>query len=198
MKKQSKQKLYCYVDETGQDTKGKLFIVVVVIAPTNRDELQNQLIKREKQSGKRLKKWGHTPYKEKHAYIDSLLNEWGLIDLTLYYQGWSDSIDYDQSTIMTIGQAIRQYATDYQLKNPEATVFVDGLNRVKRVQFRKSLSLMGIQAAKIVGARDESYPQIRLADAVAGFIRDALEGNKNFKSMYQRALKQKIICHIQK
>jgi len=32
MKTQSnKQKLYCYVDETGQDTAGKIFIVSVVI-----------------------------------------------------------------------------------------------------------------------------------------------------------------------
>lgn len=32
------KKLYCYVDETGQDTKGKLFIVVVVIVENSKEE----------------------------------------------------------------------------------------------------------------------------------------------------------------
>jgi hypothetical protein len=33
-----KQNLYCYVDETGQDTNGKFFVVSVVIADSRRDE----------------------------------------------------------------------------------------------------------------------------------------------------------------
>ena len=31
------QKFYCYVDETGQDTQGELFIVSVVIADQERE-----------------------------------------------------------------------------------------------------------------------------------------------------------------
>ncbi|MBI2599976.1 hypothetical protein HYW43_03590 [Candidatus Daviesbacteria bacterium] len=34
-----KQKLYCYVDETGQDTQGELFIVSVVVAKNDREEI---------------------------------------------------------------------------------------------------------------------------------------------------------------
>jgi hypothetical protein len=33
------QKLYCYVDETGQDTKGDLFLVALVITGSERDEV---------------------------------------------------------------------------------------------------------------------------------------------------------------
>jgi len=46
-----KQKLYCYVDETGQDTKGELFIVSVVVVGWDRDALAEQLemIERETQ-----------------------------------------------------------------------------------------------------------------------------------------------------
>jgi hypothetical protein len=33
------QKFYCYVDETGQDTMGELFIVSVVVSSSQRDEL---------------------------------------------------------------------------------------------------------------------------------------------------------------
>jgi hypothetical protein len=31
------EKLYCYVDETGQDTRGDLYIVSVVVADDERD-----------------------------------------------------------------------------------------------------------------------------------------------------------------
>lgn len=36
-------KLYCYVDETGQDTMGQLFIVVAVIVASERDKLDRYL-----------------------------------------------------------------------------------------------------------------------------------------------------------
>jgi hypothetical protein len=36
-------KLYCYVDETGQDTGGRLFIVAVILTSDQRDELRSIL-----------------------------------------------------------------------------------------------------------------------------------------------------------
>ncbi len=39
-----KIKFYCYVDETGQDTAGRFFLVsVVLIDSGKKDELENQL-----------------------------------------------------------------------------------------------------------------------------------------------------------
>ena len=43
-----KQKLYCYVDETGQDTKGKLFLVPVVITNSQKEKLRDKLNKIER------------------------------------------------------------------------------------------------------------------------------------------------------
>ena len=51
------QKLYCYVDESGQDTEGKLFLVSVVITGSEREGLRNKLRKIEQMSGKGTKKW---------------------------------------------------------------------------------------------------------------------------------------------
>lgn len=39
------QKLYCYVDETGQDTKSEFFIVVVVVNDENQELLRGNLCK---------------------------------------------------------------------------------------------------------------------------------------------------------
>ena len=46
------QKLYCYVDETGQDTKGKLFIISIVLTERERDELEKRIEEIEQKSGK--------------------------------------------------------------------------------------------------------------------------------------------------
>ena len=53
-------KLYCYVDETGQDTKGALFVVSVAVTKKDRDELRELLAKLEKASGKGKTKWVRT------------------------------------------------------------------------------------------------------------------------------------------
>lgn len=37
------KKLYCYVDETGQDTEGKLFIVVVIIVENEKEVVIEQI-----------------------------------------------------------------------------------------------------------------------------------------------------------
>mgnify|MGYP001561723993 CR=1 FL=1 len=53
----NKNKLYCYVDENGQDTKGKIFIVSVVVTTKERNELLILCEHLEKITGKRKDKW---------------------------------------------------------------------------------------------------------------------------------------------
>ncbi len=59
-----KQKLYAYVDESGQDTEGEKFLVSVVVLEKERDKLRSALRAIEKQSGKGLKKWTKARRKE--------------------------------------------------------------------------------------------------------------------------------------
>jgi hypothetical protein len=49
---------------------------------------------------------------------------------------------------------------------------------------------------KIRGLRDESDEFIRLADATAGFVRDALEGQAVARDLYARAVQQKEIQYV--
>ncbi len=51
------QRLFCYVDESGQDTEGQLFIVSVVLAQAERDSLISLWEQIEQQSGKGSSKW---------------------------------------------------------------------------------------------------------------------------------------------
>jgi hypothetical protein len=56
MTRSKKQKLYAYVDESGQDSKGQIFIVSVVVVGQRRDELRKKLRAIERTSNKKLRK----------------------------------------------------------------------------------------------------------------------------------------------
>ena len=49
-------KLYCYVDESGQDPQSEIFIVAVVVTGEQRDKLLQPCEQLEKVSGKRKDK----------------------------------------------------------------------------------------------------------------------------------------------
>ncbi len=57
-----------------------------------------------------------------------------------------------------------------------ATVIVDGLNESEVWHFAHVLRSLRIPVRKVRGMKDESNSLIRLADAIAGFVRDFLEG----------------------
>ncbi|MBI4040034.1 hypothetical protein HY389_01625, partial [Candidatus Daviesbacteria bacterium] len=67
------QKLYCYVDETGQDTQGRVFIVSVIITKEDREEITKILEKIEKDSGKGKTKWYKTKAEFKITYLERML-----------------------------------------------------------------------------------------------------------------------------
>jgi hypothetical protein len=68
-----KQKLYVYVDETGQDTLGDLFIVSVVITEGDREALEEQLREIEIHSGKGRRKWMKTRPQQRAAFMREVL-----------------------------------------------------------------------------------------------------------------------------
>ena len=67
------QKLYCYVDESGQDTHGELFIVAVVITDDQREALLSALEQIERDSGKGANKWHKTMPQRRLDYIAAVL-----------------------------------------------------------------------------------------------------------------------------
>ena len=118
-----KQKLYCYVDESGQDTKGELFFVVAAILSKERDELRHFLAKVEESSSKRTRKWSRSTARQRVAYIHDVLEhpKFG----GLYYSTYKDSRAYVDLTILSVAKAINTHTT----KPYSATIYVDGLQR---------------------------------------------------------------------
>lgn len=50
MKQSVRQKIYCYVDETGQDVGSEFFIVVAIVNDKEQNLLRNQLLEVESQT----------------------------------------------------------------------------------------------------------------------------------------------------
>jgi hypothetical protein len=191
-KKSQMQKLYCYVDETGQDTKGSFFFVSVVIMEQEREQLEQMLEDIEQQSGKHKRKWSKSKPERRYAYIRAVLSEPYFIG-RLYYRRVSNTTDYVQVTVETTAEAIIQHATvPYK-----ATVIVDGLSKPEERRFAAGLRQRRVRTEKIRGATDEADIFIRLADAVCGFLREALQDNVDgLQSLMAQGIKSGHIVRV--
>lgn len=74
--------------------------------------------------------------------------------------------------------------------------YVDGLRKTERRRFANGLRKLRVNTDKVRGLKDENSALIRLADAAAGFVRDSLEGNKELRKLYDRALRNKILREV--
>ncbi|MFQ5793901.1 MAG: DUF3800 domain-containing protein [Candidatus Bipolaricaulia bacterium] len=188
------QKLYCYVDETGQDTKGAFFLVVVlIISKGTIYHLEKQLEQIEQNSGKRALKWKATSFPRRQAYLRYILE---LEDLkeSIFYSTFTDTEtkDYTTLTARVIIQGIRAKATPpYQ-----ANVFIDGLNDAERVKVRRLLKQAQVSYRTVRGLRDESSALIRLCDTLAGLLRDYEEGNPYTKPLIAKLRRRKMIMKV--
>lgn len=108
------QKLYCYVDESGQDTAGKIFIVSVVVAGEERDKLLELCEQLERVSGKRKDKWGKARHKHRMRYIRHIFAD-DRFKRSLRYCVFRQVRDFDTATVKAICSVIRweEPAKDY-------------------------------------------------------------------------------------
>ena len=74
---------------------------------------------------------------------------------------------------------------------------MDGLARSERQHFARRLRQQSIVVDKVRGVKDESDALIRLADAIAGFVRHSLdEKHAGLQAMYQTALAEGTLRQI--
>ena len=185
------KKLYCYVDETGQETRGRFFLVSVIIFEKERDELRKKLKEIEKRSGKQTKKWAKAKLKQREEYIKQIINS-DISQNSIYYSYYLNTQAYVDLTIFSTAKAVHNKA-----KFPyEAIIFVDGLRRTERFRFGAGLRELKVKVKKVRGIKDESDEFIRLADAIAGFVRDGLEKNPAMELLYKKAERNKVIKKI--
>ena len=153
-----------YVDESGQDTKGKLFVVAIV-AVENSDEFRQYCESFEASSGKGKVKWRSAEKERRLAYLRTVISGAASLGVTLFYNVSRRTIDYDSATIDGVAKAIRR------LKAPGSRVYVyiDGLSKSKCHVYKNRLRRLSCPVRKVIRvAKDENEPLVRLADALAG------------------------------
>lgn len=177
------QKLFCYVDETGQDDRSQAFIVVTVISDSVQTELKEALLQFERQTKMRAKKWHKSRKEEREAFMEMLV-ERRLAAGGIFFGQYQKPIPFFLPMLETLTSAILSVATE----NYQAIVYVDGIDRKKSQELTNALRVKGIKTKQVRSARDESEPLIRLADRWAGCIRASAEGSKQAELLVRRAI----------
>lgn len=188
-------KLYCYVDETGQDTIGKLFIIVSIVVDNEREEILTILEEAEKKSGKTKRKWIKTRNAERNKYLDMALAS-PKLKRKIYYRIFHNTKEYEDLMVLVIGKSVNLYTEAHYITEYKATIVIDGLKKTETRRVAKSLRQLGVKIHKVRGERDESNAFLRLSDAMAGLIREASEGIEDYNKRIKKLVKEKVINEL--
>jgi len=176
-----KAKVYCYVDETGQDTYGKFFLVLVVLLEQLQKETLESIIEDTEQRTKKHKvKWKNTIINVKREFLQEIVKIKELKQ-TLFYSVYRDTKKYNYLTALTVSKVVNTVIEDDYF----VSVIIDGLSKKDTEKMKVDLKGLGIKYKNIRGMKDEQSAFLRLADAMAGFVRDYLEGEAYTKDFYR-------------
>ncbi len=182
-----------YVDESGQDTRGRSFYVAV-IAIEDSDKFRQLCESAEEISGKRNTKWGKADKNKRLVYLRTVIQHAASCNVKLFYNVFRKTTDYDAATIEGIAKSIRVLRPS----GSRVYVHVDGLTKTKRGDYKTRLRKSNCPVRKVSGIRkDENEPLIRLADAVAGALRDLLEHRgSELREIFAPGLQQGIFVEL--
>lgn len=165
-------RLYAYIDESGQDTAGLIFVVGAVIVGNDHDEVLSLLEAIETRSRKRHIKWHRARPAFRQAYMQELVHLTRLRGC-LFFAVFPHTRRYNAVTAEAAARAIRLKAHG----RCKVTVLVDGLRKTERRAFTRDLRAARVNPYKVRGVlQEENNAMIRLADAICGLVRDADEG----------------------
>lgn len=181
-------KLYCYVDESGQDTEGKMFVVATIVVEKDKDEIIANLEKIENESGKHKRKWINTRQIERDKYLELAMSS-DQIKGRIYFRIFNNNKSYEDLTVLVIGQSINLYIQSHKISDYKATIVVDGLNKAAGKRMAKSLRELGVKARKVRGERDESNSLLRLSDSIVGLVRDD-------RKMISKLIKERVVNEL--
>jgi len=188
-----KKKLYAYVDESGQDTKGFVFVVSILILENELESVCEELEKIEMESGKKNMKWNKSRHNFRKSYIEGILKTKSLRG-KMFFEIFSDTKKYIELTSFATAKAILRKSSNADYK---VTIFVDGFKKKEVEIFSRGLRDLNIRTRKIRGVKkDENNAFIRLVDAMCGLVRDNEDGNDWAKKATARLIKERYIYEL--
>jgi hypothetical protein len=187
------QKLYCYVDETGQDPPSEFFIVVAVVSDRDQSLFRKELVDIESIASTGQRKWHKSRPERRMKYLQTVMQKKvGLGEV--YFGRYKKPLPYFLPILETIEKAITHKAKgEYR-----AEVFIDGIDKKKAAELTNALRLRQVRLDMIRSRRDESEPLIRLADMWAGCIRAAFLGKREAKELFELAKQSGYLIELTK
>jgi hypothetical protein len=183
----TKRKLYCYVDETGQDTAGRFFAVSVLITQAEREKLLKEIEAIEQESKKGNVKWKKARPEARKKYIEGIADLSDLHD-RVFFATYQDSKEYLVHTADAIAKSLRQKRGD------RAIIYVDALSDAEQPKLKRQLRPSVKIPTQVRSVRkEENNAFIRLVDAICGLVRDADEGKEWAKKMVQKLKRKDIL-----
>ncbi|MBU4332474.1 DUF3800 domain-containing protein [Patescibacteria group bacterium] len=176
------QKLYCYVDESGQDTKSEIFVVVAVVSSKYQYQIRKQLLEVEELAKTHQLKWHKLRNDRRMKYLALILDR-KIGSRDVYIGRYQKPIPFFFPMLDLVERAITQAAKGEYT----ARIYVDGINKKVAKSLTNALRSRGISLRLVKSRRDESEPLIRLADMWAGCIRSAFLNDKDSKSTFRQA-----------
>jgi len=187
------KKLYAYVDESGQDTKGLVFVVSILILEEERDFVCQELERIEAETGKKNVKWNKSRHEFRKAYIEEIIKIEKL-KKGIFFDTFSDTKKYIELTSFATAKAILKKTDKDEYK---VTIFIDGFRKKEIEIFSRGLRDLRISTKKIRGVKkDENNAFIRLVDAICGLVRDANEKNEWAMKALTKLKKEKLVSEL--
>jgi HSP20 family molecular chaperone IbpA len=192
-RKSKRRKFYAYVDESGQDAKGLVFVVSVLVLEQERDVVCEELEKIEAESGKKNTKWNKSRHEFRKAYIEGI-TKIDSLKKRIFFDTFSDNLKYIELTSFATAKAILKKTDEAEYK---VTVFVDGFKKKEIEVFSRGLRDLKIRTRKIRGVKkDENNAFIRLVDAICGLARDANGKNEWAAKALAKLKKGKLVSEL--
>jgi len=187
------QKIYCFVDESGQDTSGSFFIVATLVVRNKKDELSILIEDIENKTGKNNSKWNKALHSKRMDYVNKLFISES-VKGNLFYTRHEGNV-YDSFTVLSIAKVISKIKIK---TNQKVSIYVDGLTKTKASKYSSELRKIGIKNCKVKGVKkDENNVFIRVVDSVAGFVRLALfKKDKESKKLFNDIIKTKALIEL--
>jgi hypothetical protein len=142
-----KQKLYCYVDETGQDDASRVFVVVAVVSADDQERFREALTEIERAAGTGNRKWHKSRPERRLRYLElALERDIGLEDV--FFGSYPKPLPYFFPFIEVLERAIAMKAGP----SYTARVFVDGIDRKKAAELTNARCASAASRSKWSGA----------------------------------------------
>lgn len=166
-----KMKKFYFVDETGKDIGAQIFIVSIISIAGEVEMFNRICLEHERVSAKNKRSWNDANPIKRLDYLSKVIEDHRFLS-KLHYWGIA-APDKELYDIYTIQGIVRIVAANAQ--GTASEVYIDGLSHTEQSRYSKAIRDAGIKSARVHRANDDSFPLIRLADALAGLIRDAYE-----------------------